>query len=454
MRFVSLVIVSVAIFAPLIWYYEIAATQGDLSALFSQYIGSAALIAMAISMVIATRARFLAVFLGPLDWQYLLHRWLSAASMIAILLHDTIDAEMEGLGRETALVDIAETVGEVSLYGLLILVTLSVATFIPYHIWRWTHKLMGAFYVFSVFHYVFILKPFENFDPLGVYILAFCALGTFCYLYTLAPFERRGSRPYRVTSVAETGGAVAVTMTPEGKSFTHKVGQFAFIKFDFPGLEEPHAFTISSEPRKEGSIRFTIKALGDYTTRLAETLEEAMRQNKVMARVEGPFGGFHPGISNKAELWVGAGVGITPFISAAEALPSDGSGKGTLIHLFYAYRGIEEAPHLDHLRALAAEKEVLTLVEIDTSFDKRLTADLILESLGGARPHGFFCGPAGLLSSLKDGFTKAGVRQSFHAEAFEIRTDLGLGRAGSWIGRRVGKAAAKLIGRKEFEARA
>lgn len=446
MRILSLLIVGVAIFAPVLWYLEIATTKGDISALFSQYIGSAALIAMAIAMLIATRAKALAFILGPLDWQYLLHRWLSAGSMVAILVHDTIDAEMNGLGRAGALEDIAETLGEVSLYGLLILVTLSVATFVPYHIWRWTHKLMGAFYVFSVFHYFFILKPFENFDPLGAYILGFCVIGVICYFYTLAPFERRGSKPYKVETVEHTGGAIAVTMVPQGRGFTHKVGQFAFIKFDHPGLEEPHAFTMSSEPRKDGAIRFTIKALGDYTKTLANSLDEAMGENPVTARVEGPFGGFHPGLSTGPELWVGAGVGITPFVSAAEALEP----QGAPVYLFYTYRGASEAPHLEHLRTLAAEKERLVLIEADTSTGERLNAKGILQTMGETCPHAYFCGPARLLGALKDGFAKAGKRQSFHAEAFEIRTDLGLGR----LGKKIGSAVLRMFTRKLAEARA
>ena len=62
------------------------------------------------------------------------------------------------------------TAGEIALYGFLILVVITVATFIPYRLWRWTHRLMGLFFAFGAFHYLFILKPFSVGDPLGRFL--------------------------------------------------------------------------------------------------------------------------------------------------------------------------------------------------------------------------------------------------------------------------------------------
>ena len=154
-----LVVTAVALGVPFIWWPSIA--QGrDVSALFSQYLGIWALIAMALLQFIATRWPGVEAVFGGLDRGYVLHKWLGIGAMAAILLHDTIDAEMDGLGRETALVELAETLGELSLYGILILVVITIATFIPYHLWRWTHRLMGFFFMAGAFHYLFILSHF------------------------------------------------------------------------------------------------------------------------------------------------------------------------------------------------------------------------------------------------------------------------------------------------------
>ena len=92
----------------------------DKVALFSQYIGIAALILMAWSQPMATRLPGVETLLGGLDQVYVIHKWAGITAMAAILLHDTIDADMSGIGRETVVTEIAETLGELSLYGLLI----------------------------------------------------------------------------------------------------------------------------------------------------------------------------------------------------------------------------------------------------------------------------------------------------------------------------------------------
>ncbi len=118
--------------------------------------------------------------------------------MAAILLHDTIDAEMTGLGRDTLLV---ETAGEIALYGLLILVVITVATFIPYRLWRWTHRLMGVIFAFGAFHYLFVLKSFSVGDPLGLYVAAFCVLGLAAFAWRQLPSRMRPSRHYAVAGL-------------------------------------------------------------------------------------------------------------------------------------------------------------------------------------------------------------------------------------------------------------
>ena len=167
--------------APIPWFAALAG-QHDPIALLSQYFGSGALIVMAISQLLATRFRVLEVIFGGLDRIYVLHKWLGISALAFILLHDTIDAEMDGLGAETLLVEVAETFGEISLYGILALVVITIATFVPYHLWRLTHRFIGGFYAAPAFHFAFILKPFALTDPTGLYVLAFCVIGILSYL--------------------------------------------------------------------------------------------------------------------------------------------------------------------------------------------------------------------------------------------------------------------------------
>ncbi|WP_370229583.1 ferric reductase-like transmembrane domain-containing protein [Cognatishimia sp.] len=423
----GLVLTAAALCTPMIWWPQIAAGR-DVIALFSQYLGIWALIAMALLQVIATRWPGVEAIFGGLDRGYILHKWLGIGAMAAILLHDTIDAEMDGLGRETALVEVAETLGEISLYGILILVVITIATFIPYHLWRWTHRLMGFFFMAGAFHYLFILKPFANGDPLGLYTSAFCALGIVAFVYRLLPASMRASKRYTVTEISETGNALAITMAPKSRALKHKAGQFAFLSIEGA---EPHPFTISSAPREDGSLRMTVAKLGDYTNRLAHRLNTGTE-----VKLEGPFGHFERRNTKDPEVWIAAGVGITPFLAWSEALdPTSGP-----VHLVYCIRDEASAAHLSEVTALANAKPNLTLHIQNSAKDGRASADSILAKTGVSteRLTVAFCGPKPMRVALLEGFRRAGVSGGrFKFEEFEIRTGIGLRRLAAFLFERV-----------------
>lgn len=427
MRPFGLALILVAIAMPLVWFVPIAA-EHDPIAVFSQYLGSAALIAMGIAQLMATRVAGLETVFGGLDRIYVLHKWIAIGAIAAVLLHDTIDADINGLGRETGLTELAETLGEISLYGFLILAVISVATFIPYHLWRWTHRLMGAFFALSAFHYIFIVKPFSTTDPVGLYVLGFCVLGITSYAYTLMPFAwAQGRHRYRVASAEKDGDALVVTLTPEGRGMRHRQGQFGFVKFQVPGLGEVHPFTISQAPDDDRRLRFTIKDLGDFTGRLDGRLTSGAR-----ALVSGPYGRFHHRRMRTPEVWIAAGVGVTPFVGLADALEP----ASPPVHLFYCVKRRDRATHLHELEAIAASKPNLHLHVTESAPHGRLSADQILETAGtpAADLTAYFCGPAAMRGTLKRDLVARGLSVSrFHYEEFEIRTGIGLGRLSAWL---------------------
>lgn len=426
MRFFGVVIVIIALAIPAYWFAQLAPGR-DVEALFSQYLGVTALVAMGLSQLLATRMGFLEPIFGGLDRIYVLHKWLGVGAIVAILLHDTIDAEMEALGRQTGLMELAETLGEISLYGILILGVLTIATWVPYQFWRLTHKFMGAFFVLSALHFIFIGKPFDLGDPLAVYVLVFCAVGALSYAYTLVPFGiLQGRAAYEVTSVEATGDTVAIGLTPLKNGISHKAGQFAFVSFVVPGKSEVHPFTISAAPNAKGTIRFTAKALGDYTRSLSDLVVGTR------AKVSRAYGHFRPTKRGGRDVWVGAGIGITPFLAW--------SGRGDKVlrptHLFYCIQSRDSAVGLAELEAAADADPNLTLHVVDSTVSGRLTADAISDAIGGVgkNVNAHFCGPKPMRKALKDGLVAKGMRRSaFHYEEFEIRSDLGLRKISGWL---------------------
>jgi predicted ferric reductase len=425
--------------------YQLFSLPGvaDQIALFSQYLGLAALILMAWGQILSTRLPGAEVVFGGLDRIYVLHKWAGLVAMVAVLLHDTIDAEMQGKGPETALNKLAETLGELSLYGLLILVVISVATFIPYHLWKWTHKAMGALFATATFHFFFILKPFAMTEPAGLYTGLFCFAGLAAYVWTLLPDRVRPSREYTVANLEKTGGALAITMMPTGKGLNAAPGQFGVLRFKGHGSDEPHPFSFS-QISDDGSLRVTVKALGDFTTRLEGSVKVGHRVS-----IQGPFGRFR--LSGKSpEVWIAGGIGITPFLAWAHALDPEGA----TVDLFYCVRSRSNAPHLAELEAVAKAKPNLRLHLIASTEGQRLSADIIAETVKGdlAQSKVSFCGPVLLRGALQTGLRRFGVTsRRFHFEEFEFRTGIGLKYLAAWIWERrvlgVATSASKLQSR-------
>ena len=397
----------------------------DTVALFSQYLGLAALILMAWAQILATRMPGIEMLFGGLDRVYVLHKWTGVLAMAAILVHDTVDADMRGLGRGGPLSDVAETFGEVSLYGLLILVVISVATFIPYHLWKWTHKAMGALFAAGAFHFFFITKPFETTDSAGVYTGAFCVAGLMAYGWTLLPERLRPSKIYTITSLQPTGGALAITMTPVKRALHPRPGQFGILQFSGAELNEPHPFSFS-RIKKDGGLEVTVKPLGDFTRQLGDTLAPGQQ-----VRIRGPFGRFERRRGAR-EVWIAAGIGITPFLALAQSLePQDEP-----VDLFYCVRSRAEAPHLDAIHALSLMKPNLKFHLIVSMQGQRLTAAHIAEVVGAdlASATVSFCGPEEMRDSLKSELRSHGVTdRRFRYEEFRFRTGIGLEKLGAWI---------------------
>lgn len=413
MRPIGIFLIIAALLVPLYWYVGwIAGPDG--SAMFSQYIGSVSIIAMGISMMLSTRIMGLEPVFGGLDRIYVIHKWLGILAVVTILIHDTVDAELQG--RETFLTDLGETLGEVSLYGILILVVITIVTFIPYHLWLWTHKFMGLFFTFSAVHYILLMKPLDPITPLGIYMLVFCVLGIISYIYTLLPL--RGGRDYEVSGIQTSGSMMSLELKPVSRGISHRAGQFAFLDIKAAKKSEVHPFTISKAPDGEGTLRFTIKALGDFTHDIAKSVKVGQKAN-----VSRAYGHFRR--KNRApEIWVAGGIGITPFLAWASEI---GELKHP-VHLFYCVRNEQEAVHLDELRALDGNPN-FNLHLVCSQISGRLTVDRIAETVdfSVSDADAYYCGPEVMRTTLQKGLAARGLsRARFHYEEFEIRSGIGL----------------------------
>ncbi len=415
----GILIIVIAVLIPLLWFIPMAAARNHSLAIYSQYLGSASLILMGFALFLATRIKGIELLFGPMDQVYVLHKWLGIFAIATALLHSEIDADVNGgLALIGQLADLAEDLGEIARNGLLFLTGVSLITIIPYKIWKWSHRFIGIFFALAAFHYIFIEKPFSTLEPTGLYITVFCVIGILSYLYMLIP-RRLGlnTAKYKVTDVLKYNNATEIRLQPDGAGISHRPGQFAFINFEASGLTETHPFTISSAPNEQKGLTFIVKGLGSYTERLGTTLKSG-----TTARVSNAFGHFSLSKTATPQVWIGAGIGITPFIAWAQAL--DASWP-TPAHLYYCIRSRQDALYLAKLQAIASAVPNFELTAVISGEDKRLSADRIANELNGElhSAHVYFCGPTTMRESLKADLVSRGLRRShFHNEEFEIRS--------------------------------
>lgn len=376
---------------------------------------------MAWSFVLAIRIRLLEPLFGGLDRMYRFHRWLGVLAIAAMFLHTQLDPELErGIrGASEDLADAAEELAGVAEVMLYVLVVISLLRWLPTRYWRWTHKLLGIPYAFSCFHFYTAEKTFENGSGYGIWFAAMMIVGLVAFVLRVGVKDvlLKGRR-YRIREVHPGLDATELCLEPVGRPLRHRAGQFAFLRFDLPGMREPHPFSIASAPGA-GELRFFVKNLGDWTRRVAAEMRPG-----ATVWVEGPFGAL-PVRPRQARpvVWIAGGVGITPFLGTATAAPPAGHPVPVL---FYAVRQRRDAIALAELEA-AHEQGFIRLHLHCSSEGNRMTRAHLAAAAGapGFRDaHVVICGPGQLVRDLEAAARALGARHVHH-EDFDMRQGFG-----------------------------
>lgn len=407
---------------------------------FMQYSGIVGIGLMSAAMMLALRPKWLEPHLGGLDKAYRLHKWLGVGTLAVSLLHwwwgqgtkwmtqwgwltrsprgprpDLADlGAVEGWLRGQR--GFAEAVGEWAFYLALLLMVLALVKRFPYRLFQKTHKWLAAAYLALVYHALVLVKFDYWRQPVGWVVALLLAGGSYAAVLTLlgkigARRKVRGTvealRAYPDARALET--AVVLADGWPG----HAAGQFAFVTFAHAA--EAHPYTIASawDPA-ERRIAFVTKALGDHTGRLAAELEPGMP-----VTVEGPYGCFDFADRQPRQIWIGAGIGITPFIARMRQLAAAPDGRP--VDLFHSTATLDPAA-IARLQT-DARAAGIRLHLIDSRRDGRLEGKRIRYLVPDwAAASIWFCGPAGFARSLREDFLAHRFpAANFHRELFEMR---------------------------------
>ncbi len=285
-----------------------------------------------------------------------------------------------------------------------------------YNLWRNVHRLLGLFVAAGIVHAVMDSTVFGGNGVLRWSLIGIGAVGIAFYVYRelFARFFIQVHR-YKVTSVAPIVGrdAHVITLEPQARPIEFVAGQWAIISIETKEGWSRNPFTISSSDRA-GDLAITVKALGDFTSTVDQLVKPGMP-----ATVDGPHGRFDRQKGTSQQVWIGAGVGITPFLSWARSLEDDLAVER--VDFYVTSRG--RSPFADELEAIAADHPNLHLHVIDTSADGHLTPEQVLDQVPEpTRLSVFLCGPQKMTAQFSDAFRRAGVSPvNIHYEYFSWR---------------------------------
>jgi predicted ferric reductase len=307
--------------------------------------------------------------------------------------------------------------GWAALIGMLIFLAPSFKFFGEPHYqrWKWVHLTVAPATLLLALVHGFRLSP----DAASWWALGALAIGSVAWrrVGTLLA----GRVAYTVASVTPLADdVVEIGFEAAGRPLQHRPGQFVYLTPMDPALTagrgEEHPFTISSAPG-DPVLRMGVKALGDASRALLRIAPGTR------AWIEGPYGDFFERIEpRRYELWLGGGIGITPFVGGLRARARDeGRGAGH-VHLFYLAANEARAYYLDELRRAGDGMESVVITPHYFEQSGPIATDFLAAHCPDfAEREIYVCGSPPMLAHLRALLRAHGIPEHrIHSEEFTL----------------------------------
>ena len=405
---------------------------------FIQYSGVLAIILMSIVMILALRPKFIEPYFDGIDKIYKLHKWLGISAFLLGVLHwwfakgtkwmvgwgwlekpvKTPSNEVLGVIEAWFKIQkgLSESIGEWAFYIMVILIFIALIKKIPYHWFVKSHKIFALVYIALVYHTIILTKIGYWSEPIGLLLIVMIVFGTIAAFISL--FKKIGNSRKSQAKIVDLVEypklkILETTLLLDDTWKGHKAGQFAFVTSN--KKEGHHPYTIASSwDKNDKKMTFITKALGDHTSRLKDTLKIGMN-----VEVEGPYGCFDFGDDKKLHIYIGAGIGVTPFIARMNDLEKNPNDK--TIHFFHSTSKPDDE-FLENLKEDVKNSNV-NLHLFVSKIDERLSSEKIKELVPNWQNSSiWYCGPLKFGQSLREDFVSSGLNpEDFHQELFEMR---------------------------------
>lgn len=403
---------------------------------FSVALGFVGLAMMALQFALTARFRAIKAPYGA-DVVYFFHRQISVLAFVLILIHPILlfitdihpVSILNVFSAETPWRARFAVTATLALTGLMVMALWRKPLKLEYTRWRIWHGILAtAAVAFAMLHILgvnwYVNTPWKQ-VLWGLYSIFW--VGLLFYTRVFKPFLLL-RKPYEVINVVpEQGSSWSLYLKPVGHAgMQFQPGQFAWITaWDSPFKDSEHPFSFSAAPANDGSLRFTIKELGDFTRRIKD-----MKPGQTVY-VDGPYGAFsidrHP--HAHGYVFIAGGVGITPMVSMLNSLAQRGDTRPHL--LIYGGKDLQSLTlreEIEHLKKRLNLTVVYVLEKPPTDWqgesgyiNRALLEKVLPSERGKNQMEIFICGPKPMMDAVESALANMGVfAGDYHSERFDL----------------------------------
>ncbi|RDB43130.1 oxidoreductase [Halomonas sp. DQ26W] len=360
---------------------------------------------------------------GGLARLWRLHHWLGFGAFIMVMVH----ALALGLAAVPVSLDAAVAtlfpplshgatwLGWLAWLAMVIFLAPTFAFFGQPHYQRWKrlHLVSAAALLLGLWHAFLLVAGTALWWLLGL-----AGLGAIVWRKLVSP--RLARHPYRVEAVERLArGVVELVLRPESRRMAFEAGQFVYLtpldETLSAGRGEEHPYTIASAT-SDDCLRIGIKDLGDAS----HALQTVTLGSRVL--IEGPYGEFYGRrFPERDQLWIGGGIGITPFVGGARDIAERGLTNGR-VHLFYLANSPDRAYYREELERIAEAHASFAFTQHYSRERGRLDEAYLREHCPDFTEREIYiCGPPAMNAHLQRLLTGQGIPASrIHSEVFDF----------------------------------
>lgn len=357
------------------------------------------------------------------------HRLLGALAAAAVVFHLAVVlvADPTDLGRfDLVHANTAGRAGTLASLALLVLVAWALRPRPHWERWRTSHVVLAALVVALVGLHVWALRNLIEHPVMRAWFFALAAAlaGVAGYRWLWRRFVPR--RPYRVREVdRESHDVVTLVLEPWYRRryvFSFAPGQFAWLRLRPSLRAESHPFSISSSAVPSTTLCFTVREVGDFSSRLA-----GLRPGDPVW-LDGPHGAFSlDHMPTTGLVMIAGGVGITPMMSMLRTLADRGDPRPH--RLIAVARTPADLLFSDELAKLQTRLnlDVVGLVrypdgvDIPGDVDEELLVRMLPGPFRRAQLHYFICGSTPMVEAVLSVLQALDIpRRQIRTERFDV----------------------------------